>query len=180
MDTNVYPDGVPITAPTSPQDDYNDVAVDAQYQYLGKKNSLTLKGTCIWEKQNFGFSSGVTTTGISGGVTTVYPTGANPSDTLAALKVDLTYYYDNKIGATIGYFNTNGSRDVAVYASNADNVPDSNGMVFEANYLPWDNTKFSLQYTYYNKFNGAVDNYDGAGRHATDNDTLMAMAWLMY
>src|ERR1035438_9037482 len=87
MDTNAYPDGVPITAPTSPQDDYNDVAVDAQYQYLGKKNSLTLKGTCIWEKQNFGFSSGVTTTGISGGVTTVYPTGANPSDTLAALKV---------------------------------------------------------------------------------------------
>ncbi len=48
------------------------------------------------------------------------------------------------------------------------------------NYVPWYNTKFSVQYTYYNKFNGDANNYDGSGRHATDNNTLMVMAsWLM-
>lgn len=176
MDIHVYPDAAAILDPAAPQDDYNDFALDAQYQFTSKVHSLTLKGTCIWENQNLGYSSTL------GALT-------NPTDTLTTLKVDLTYYYDNKIGATIAYFNTAGSRDAALYSpapvtGYADNVPDTNGMIFEVNYMAWDNTKLSLQYTYYNKFNGAENNYDNdgqpTGRNASDNNTLMAMAWLMY
>ncbi len=173
MNTRDYPDSVAITLPASPQDDYNDFGLDAQYQFIGKKNSLTLKGTCIWENQNLGYSS------------VLAPVPTNPTDTLTTIRADLTYYYDLKIGATIGYFNTTGSADAALYAPGAvagyaNNVPNTNGVIGEVNYLPWDNTKFSLQYTYYNEFNGAVNNYDGNGRHATDNNTFMVMAWLMY
>ena len=36
------------------------------------------------------------------------------------------------------------------------------------------------QYTAYNKFNGATDNYDGAGRNANDNNTLFLYAWFAF
>lgn len=39
--------------------------------------------------------------------------------------------------------------------------------------------KISLQYTIYNKFNGASSNYDGFGRDASDNNTLYALVWAM-
>ncbi len=117
MNTHVYPDMVAITLPASPQDDYNDFGLDAQYQLIGKKNSITLKGTCIWENQNLGYSS------------TLAGTLTNPTDTLTTFRADLTYYYDFRIGATIGYFNTTGSSDGALYAPGpvsgyANAVPD--------------------------------------------------------
>jgi hypothetical protein len=37
--------------------------------------------------------------------------------------------------------------------------------------------KFGLQYVHYSKFNGAVSNYDSAGRNAGDNNTIFAYAW---
>ena len=32
----------------------------------------------------------------------------------------------------------------------------------------------------YNKFNGASDNYDGAGRNASDNNTLYLLSWINF
>jgi hypothetical protein len=46
--------------------------------------------------------------------------------------------------------------------------------------MAWLNTKFTLQYTYFNEYAGGSANYDGAGRNAWDNNTTMLMAWLMY
>jgi hypothetical protein len=45
---------------------------------------------------------------------------------------------------------------------------------------PWMNTRISLQYTMYSKFNGASSNYDGSGRNASANNTLYLQAWLMF
>ena len=165
LDEHTVPSGTPL--PLGPQDHLNDVAVDGQYQYVDKQNAFTLKGSCIWENQNWDFSNLNSLT-------------ANASDTLQAFKADATYYYNRMIGATVGYFSTTGSSDSVIYTSNASLTPDTEGMIFEVNYVPWYNTKLGLQYTYFTKYNGSTDNYDGAGRHATDNDTLMAMAWLMY
>ncbi len=50
----------------------------------------------------------------------------------------------------------------------------------EINYLPWLNTKFSVQYTAYTRFNGGNSNYDGAGRTASANDTLYLLIWFAY
>jgi hypothetical protein len=40
--------------------------------------------------------------------------------------------------------------------------------------------RLMLQYYGYSKFNGARINYDGAGRPASDNNTLFANIWLVY
>jgi len=32
----------------------------------------------------------------------------------------------------------------------------------------------------YNRFNGSQRNYDGAGRNASDNNTLYLQAWLAF
>ena len=47
-------------------------------------------------------------------------------------------------------------------------------------FWPWLNVKFGLQYTYYTKFNGGTDNYDGAGHSASDNNTLYLFSWLAF
>jgi len=53
-------------------------------------------------------------------------------------------------------------------------------VILEADYLPMKQVKFSLQYTIYNKFDGSHSNYDGFGRHASDNNTLYALIWIMF
>ena len=60
------------------------------------------------------------------------------------------------------------------------NNPDSRGFIGEINYLPWLNTKLQLQYVRYTKFNGLSNDYDGAGRNASDNDTLYLLAWVNF
>jgi hypothetical protein len=70
-----------------------------------------------------------------------------------------------------------GSTDYSLYANGN---PETQGMVYEINFAPWLNTKFTLQYTQYFYFNGGgTDTYDGVN-YAKDNNTAMAMAWFAY
>ena len=117
------------------------------------------------------------------------PTAANASDDLTTLRLAGTYYYKRKIGATVAYFSTTGSADALLYAPDASPVgvitsangsPDTTGWMAEINYVPWLNTKLSLQYTGYSKFNGGNTNYDGFGRNASDNDALYASVWFAF
>ena len=67
--------------------------------------------------------------------------------------------------------------------------PDSNGYILQLEYVPfgklnsplrpWLNLRLGLQYTGYSKFNGGSSNYDGAGRSASDNNTLFAFFWVI-
>ena len=52
-------------------------------------------------------------------------------------------------------------------------------MVGELDFLPWLNTRFTLQYVAYDKFDGAHTAYDGV-RNASDNNTLYLLAWLVF
>ncbi|MBS0552116.1 MAG: cytochrome C, partial [Proteobacteria bacterium] len=45
---------------------------------------------------------------------------------------------------------------------------------------PWANLRLGLQYTMFDKFNGARRNYDGSGRDAKDNNTLFLFAWTSF
>ena len=47
-------------------------------------------------------------------------------------------------------------------------------------FWPGSNIKFSLQYTMYNRIDGAHDNYDGLGHNASDNNTLYLEAWIAF
>ncbi len=167
MDVDVYPSGV-----TGPTNHFRDVALDTQYQYLLGAHTFTLHSTWIHEKQELDAS---------------YAAGdsANRSDTLDTFKLDGTYYQNRHWGGTLGFFNTTGDADPGLYAPAAvdgsrTGKPDSRGWIAELDYLPWENTKFALQYTAYDRFNGASNNYDGFGRDAADNNSLYFNAWLMW
>ena len=115
---------------------------------------------------------------------------ANPSNTLTTTRAWVTYYYRRRIGGTLGYFSTAGSSDAGLYPANppngpgvvtsANGSPDTRGWIAEVNYLPWLNVKISAQYTGFSKFNGAGSNYDGAGRSASDNNTVYLLLWFAY
>ena len=67
--------------------------------------------------------------------------------------------------------------------NNASGSPDTRGWIAEANWLPLENrqnVKLGLRYTAYTKFNGASSDYNGAGRNASDNDSLFAYVWMLY
>jgi hypothetical protein len=167
MYVKMFPSGA-----TGPSDSFMDYALDAQYQYIGDPHVFTAHTTWIYEKQTLDAS---------------FPAGlaSYSSDTLQTFRIDGIYYYKRKIGGSLGYFNTWGDTDPLRYAPTAvtgsvTGSPDSSGFIVELDYLPWQNTKFIVQYTYYDQFNGGRSNYDGAGRRATDNNTLYVAAWIMF
>lgn len=95
-----------------------------------------------------------------------------------SFKADGNLYLKNGLGATLGYFITQGSADPNI--GSWSNRPDSNGFIAQVEYLPWYNTKFALQYVAYNKFDGTLMNYDSEGRNAADNNTLYFVVWLNF
>ncbi len=70
--------------------------------------------------------------------------------------------------------------DASPSSASANGNPDTRGWIVEANYLPWLNTKITLQYTAYTQFNGGSSNYDGFGRNASANGTTYLLAWLNF
>jgi hypothetical protein len=65
-------------------------------------------------------------------------------------------------------------------SGSASGSPDSASTVIELNWLPYRDRRFTLQYTAYQRFNGASTNYDGFGRKASDNNTLYLLAWFPF
>lgn len=159
---------------TGPSDKYTDTAFDAEYQYLAGRNSLSLEATWIHEKQNWDAS---------------YSMGnaQNRTDKLNTFKINADYYYHapfGRLGGSLAFFSTTGDSDRLLYAPDAvdgsiNGSPDSNGVILEADYLPVDKVRLTLQYTIYDKFNGAHSNYDGFGRNASDNNTAYLAITLM-
>jgi hypothetical protein len=165
---------------SGPTDKFTDIALDAQYQYIGNKHLLTAGTTWIHEDQDWdaGFRLGNT---------------ARKSSFLNTFKANVNYYYNShfgKLGGKVAYFSTTGPRDTLLYApdpvdGSRNGSPDSSGFIFELDYLRLEITQFlslkaSLQYTLYTKFNGSHSNYDGFGRDAPDNNALYLLVWLMF
>lgn len=156
---------------------FDDVAEDFQYQYIGENNIFSVEGTRIHESMHLA-------------ATYAAAASANPTDDLTTERVWGTYYYQRRLGGTLGWFSTTGSADAGLYpapapgaagvVTSANGSPDTDGILGEVNYLPWLNVKLSVQYTHYMKFNGTGTNYDGLGRNASDNDTLYFLLWFAY
>jgi hypothetical protein len=159
-------------------DHLTDVGVDTQYQFLGARDSFSVQARYIFENQNLSASQAL---GLS----------ANGHNHLRSFNLKGTYYYNQTVGLTAGYFNLQGTGDPLLYgAVAAANKPNTNGYTLELDYIPfnyggpswwpWLNMKLGLQYVHYNRFNGAISNYDGAGRNASANDTLFAFTWFAF
>lgn len=167
-----------MTAPLVPMrttgfgdDHLTDVGFDTQYEWLGADNSFSMQARYILENQSLGASQplGFSTNGI---------------DHLRTYQLKGTYWYKQTVGFTTAYFGINGTSDAALYSAvSPNNSPNSNGWIFELDYVPfnyggpnfwpWLNAKFGLQFVHYDKFNGTSSG-------ASANDTLFAFAWFAF
>lgn len=159
-------------------DHYRDVGLDASYQlFHGLKYTVTANARYTYERQRLNASQAF---GLS----------SNVADELQDFRFDVSYYWRNKIGFTVGAFDTWGSKDALLYAGNSTLRPDSSGATFQIDATPWGeggsplgprfNMRVGLQYTTYFRFNGAGQNYDGMGGNASDNNTVRVFTWLAY
>jgi hypothetical protein len=177
------PSGVPYqTTAIGGADHYTDYAFDAGYQFLGDGTHIATAQTIFThESQNLRGSAAAT--GFTG---TQY--------SLNQIRANVSYWYKNTYGATLGWQKTWGPANPVLFAvsggGSANNKPDSNAFIIEADWVPFGkddslwapfvNLKLGVQYTLYTQFNGGGSNYDGAGAKASDNNTLLLFAWLIF
>lgn len=151
-----------------PSDKYNDIGLDASYQFLGTRQHIgTVNARYTHEHQtrNAAFAA---------------DEAANLKGSLNEFQINASYYYNQTWGVTAGHFATRGSKDSLLYASGS---PDSSGYTLQADWTPfgkeaswgapWANVRLGLQHTLYTQF-------DGTSRNAGDNDTTYLFAWLAF
>jgi len=157
---------------TGPEDSYTDFGPDIEYDRTVGKDVLSLRGTYI--RQNSALVASVADETASRG-----PHHLNASNANAE------YHLGNRYSGTFGWFMTNGTKDPILYAQapvagSANGSPRSAGFMANVSYWPIQNLDLAVQYTDYTRFNGAATNYDGAGRAASDNDTVYLLARFLF
>lgn len=157
-----------------PTDKYNDIGVDATYQYLGdRKNIYAVNAAYIHERQTRDASD-----------------ADHRSGNLNRFDLNGSWHYDQTWGLTASLFDIRGNADATLYGDSAVGSPNTRGYTLQGDWTPWGkegswgspwaNLRLGLQYTWYTKFDGAKHNYDGAGRDASDNNTLYAFVWTSF
>ncbi|HEY8055320.1 MAG TPA: hypothetical protein VIE13_05360 [Terriglobales bacterium] len=175
MHANIFPGHDMSTGLT---DRYTDVGVDASFQHFGTgKNVFTVNSRYIYEQQQLDASQAL---GLSGARRTH----------LQDIRLDASYYWRSKIGASVAVFDTWGPPDQLLFAGNRTFKPASSGVMFQIDGTPFGNSdsplgrrfnaRVGLQFTHYLSFDGAGKNYDGFGRNAADNDTVRVFTWVAY
>ncbi len=168
------------TGGSGPTNSFLDLGGDVQYQWNSKPHFVTFRSAFIWENQ--GLSAGK----AAGAATHGY-------DDLHTLQVWASYHYYNLAGVTFSLFDIDGRRDALLYApgevgGSRNGKPETVGQFVQFDLMPFSQwfhqlwpalpmTQFALQYTFYERFNGARHNYDGFGRGTSDNNTLYLLAW---
>jgi hypothetical protein len=167
MFTELYPTGI-----TGATNKYTDIGFDANYEKSFGMNVFNVHGSYIHESQDqlASFNNGEV---------------QNQTEALNSFRIAASIYLHQMFGFTLGYFNLSGDKDLLKYTpadvtGSESGTPDSDGLIAEVNFMPWLNTKFTLQYVAYDKFNGSSSNYDGAGRNASDNNTLYLLSWIAF
>lgn len=141
-----------------------DAGLDSQYQIYQDNSIYTFHARYVRERRS----------NIQGGSSALVTHFVN---------VDANWFYQHRYGLGTGLVLVRGDRsdfynEVDPDGFRPDSKPDTNGLTVQADYLPWENVRLSLQYTAYFKFNGSSSNYDGSGRNASDNNALILNALL--
>ena len=171
---------IPGIPDPSLQNNYFDWGFDATYQRTFGPNTLAITANILFEQQTLAasFAAG---------------TSANASNSLDQFRIAASYYWHNTYGITLAYTGTFGSTDPTLYApapltGSANGSPNSQAIIAQIDWTPfgkdtsdpgypWLNVRIGLQYTHYLQFNGGTTNYDGNGRNASDNDTILLFTW---
>jgi hypothetical protein len=157
-----------------PKDSFTDWAVDTQIdRTLFRTDVLSFRGTYIHETSNL---AGMVFLGT-----------ASPGDHhLNTILTNAEYHIGNRASGALGWFNTTGTSDPLLYqpnvavSGNFNGDPRGSGYIANVSYWPWQNLQLSAQYTGYTRFNGAANNYDGAGRNASGNNTVYLVARFLF
>jgi len=171
---NIYPGG---DQSTGNSDHYTDLGLDASYQFTGLGEDIfSIHTIYTHEAQKLNASSLL---GASG-----------QSDELNDFRVDVSYYWQNLLGGTVGFFDTWGSLDPLLYATNSTFRPDSRGFMLQLDATPFGseatvlgfrfNVRLGVQYRIFTEFDGATRNFDGEGHNASDNNTLRVFTWFAF
>jgi hypothetical protein len=166
----LYPTGV-----TGLTNRYTDAAVDAQVEHKVADAVLIGRATFIHENQH-----------LDAFALSAEPKAQNPDQNLSTLRVSVTYEPNVLFGATVGYFQTTGSRDTLLFApavmlGSRTGRPNTGGFIGELDHNVWQNVRVGLQYVAYSTFNGARSAYDlPGGRRASDNNTLYLSLWTAF
>lgn len=126
----------------------------------------------------------------------------NTSNTTNVFRAKLSYIYKATYGGSISFFNRSGTTNPANMQTvrfdptntavnspidstvrvtgNVSGNPAMRGFTYEAFWMPVQYVRIGAQYTMYSKYNGAATNYDGRGRDAKDNNTLLFYVWGAY
>src|SRR5262249_8289109 len=151
------------------RDHYRDYAFDGSYQFLGDGTHIvTVQGIYTHEAQNL---EGTTAMFNADNATTF-----GPQSSLNQMRFNISYWYQNTYGITLGWQNTWGPANPQLYTTgspitnSASGKPDSTAFIVEADWVPfgkadswlspWANLKLGAQYTAYTRFNGGNKNYD--------------------
>lgn len=166
--------GVQNADDPSATDHYRDLGIDAAYQFLGNREHVfTANASYVreWQKLNYTFGS--------------LAAADNRKNTLDQFRAAVSYHYRQTWGASVGAFDARTSTDVTLNGGNGR--LNTAGYIIQGDWTPWGkesspgapwaNVRLGAQYTGYTRYEGASTNYDGAGRNARDNNTLMLFLW---
>lgn len=157
MKAKVYDSGSDTSDPGN-LGQFRNNGIDAQYQYILDPHTVTAQFAYMQQQVTYSDNAG----GVPG-----------LTDTSNVARAKVSYVYQAKYGGSMAYFNQTGS-------TNVQRDPATSGLTYEAFLIPVQNIRLGAQYTTYNKYQGASSNYDGAGRNASDNNTLFLYAWFAY
>jgi hypothetical protein len=176
LDARVYSDPTDTTSPIVHD---TDVGIDGQYQYILDPHTIAAQFTYTHEKQSYDDALwNPANPGYLGAA-------ANPSNTLDYIKLNGTYIYRAKYGASLSYVSVKGSADSILYPTQAfgsgSNRPDTRVWVPEVFWTPVQYLRLGVQYYAYTQFNGGNSGYDGSSsRSAKDNNTLFMYFWAAF
>ncbi len=159
-------------AVTGLQDSYTDFGPDFQYDRTIGKDVLSIRGTYIRENSSLPAS-------VQAGAAATVPHHLNSANANAE------YHFGNRLSGDFGLFLTSGTADPLLYPPGAvsgslNGSPKSTGYIANVSYWPVQNIDLAFQYTGYTRFNGAGTNYDGAGRNASDNNTIYLLTRFVF
>jgi hypothetical protein len=158
-----------------PYDSYTDWAVDFQYDRTipqFRNDVLSFRGTYIRENSSLA-------------ATFADNAASQLNHHLNTVQANAEYHFGTKLSGTVGLFRTTGTTDPLLYpqaaitgSNNGD--PRSTGYLLNLSWWPEQNIDLAVQYSGYVSFNGGQTNYDGAGRHASGNNAVFALARFVF
>jgi hypothetical protein len=165
----------------APIDRYDDIGLDAAYERTVRGvDQLTVNAAITHERNRLdaAFAAGE---------------ADRAGHRIDSVVVNAAYYLHDTWGFSGGWFDVRGTRDASLYPAEPDfgsgnGSPSSRGEILQVDWTPWGkpgawhapyaNLRLGLQYTHYDRLDGASTNYDGFGRDAADSDAVFAFVWL--